>query len=86
MKRKMKRKNFKNNKSNGGVVDTAVSFGSGLLITYLGGWAARGITKVVVESDCWQEKVGPWFKKKYNKFEDLRDEAIDSVKRKFKKN
>ena len=82
----MKQKtNYKNN-SRGGYGDTAAKFATGLALAYIGGWVARGIKKAVVETKFWQEKAGPWIEKKYNDFEDARDEAIDSVKGMFNKN
>ena len=81
----MKRKNFKNNKSKGGIVDIVVSAGSSLLVMYLGGVAARGFTKIVVETEDWQKGLKPQIKKFYNDVEDFRDNAIDSIKSKLKK-
>lgn len=81
----MKQKtNYKN--SRGGYGDTAMKLVTGVALTYIGGYIARGVKKVVVDTKFWQEKASPWVEKKYNDFEDARDEAIDSVKGVFNKN
>ena len=82
----MKQKTNYKNSGRGGYRDTAAKFATGLALTYFGGWAARGMKKAVVETKFWQEKAGPWLEKKYNDFEDTRDEAIDSIKGMFNKN
>lgn len=82
----MKQKtNYKNN-SRGGLGDTAMKFGASLILTYIGGFAARGIKKFVVERKVWKNKVGPELEKTYNDLEDARDKFIDSVKGMFNKN
>lgn len=80
----MKQKtNYKNNNSRGSYGDTAAKVVTGLALTYIGGYIARGIKKAVVETKFWRDKASPWIEKKYNDFEDARDEAIDSVKGMF---
>ena len=81
----MKQKqNYKNNRG-GGFGDTAMKFGAGLVLAYAGGYIARGIKKAVTDTKWWKTKASPWIEKKYNDFEDKRDEAIDSVKGMFNK-
>lgn len=80
----MKRK--QNYRRGGGFGDTAMEWGSKIALAWLGGYLARGIVKVVVDTKTWQEKASPWIKKTYNDAEDLRDEAIDSVKGVINKN
>ena len=72
-----------NYKRGGGFGDTAMQIGSKLALAWLGGYLARGVVKVVVETKDWREKARPWIEKKYNDFEDARDEAIDCVKGMF---
>ena len=81
----MKQKqNYKNNRG-GGFGDTVMKLGAGLALTYIGGYVARGIKKAVTDTRWWREDVKPRIEKKYNDFEDARDEAIDSVKGMFNK-
>lgn len=81
----MKQKqNYKNNRG-GGIIDIIIKFIASLILTYIGGYLARGLVKIVTDTEWWKKDVKPRIKKGYNDFEDARDEAIDKLTNKIKK-